>query len=909
MRYIVFPDDEASGRELGGKAGALKNMTGAGSMIPPWFVVTVEGFNASLDSRTASALKSAREPSELSNLIRSVTPCNDLRVEIETALERLKKGREGCLFAVRSSAADEDGTDASFAGQLESWLYVSPYEILDKIAAVWLSGFSDRILTYRHEKSFEGPPTPPAVLVQVMIDPDAAGVAFGADPVSGKRSTAVIGAIYGAGSALVSGEVDADTFHVDLKENIIKRNISQKRVQHRMSPGSHEGVAPVPVPEDLQNKPAVSDQQIKEIARLVRAAGIHFRRPQDIEWAITDNKLYLLQSRPITTLSEVADPEGEVVIWDNSNIAESYSGVTTPLTFSFARGAYEEVYREFCRFMRVPTKKINNNDVVFANLLGLIRGRIYYNLINWYRVLALLPGFTVNRSFMEQMMGVKEELPKDIVKQLSGATLIQRIEDGFGLLWSVFGLVENQRKISSKIKNFYRRLDTALAPPEVPLSEMRPDELAKYYRNLEGKLLKKWDAPLINDFLAMIFFGVLRKLVVKWCKDEDGTLQNDLMCGQGGIISTEPADRLNEMARKASIQQELMDVLTAGREEEAMNILEKFPDFKSDFDKYIDKFGDRCLEELKLESSTLHDEPGILLRSVGHLARRHSLNSAYEDKSVQASSNGNTNSSNKCSGKISDSDNVRKSAERKAFSSVADSFFKSKIFRWVLKNARDRVRDRENLRFERTRVFGRVRRIFVEIGCRFYELGLINEPRDIFYLESEEILGFIGGTATTLDLRALIDLRKGEFESFKLSPAPPDRVSTTGVVYQGNSFERVEESFLESGDKLSGIGCCPGIVRAKVQVITDPSGADIEQGRILVAERTDPGWILLFPAASGILVERGSLLSHAAIVSREMGIPSVVSIPDLTRKLKTGDIVEMDGKRGIVNIIERCSEE
>jgi pyruvate,water dikinase len=106
-----------------------------------------------------------------------------------------------------------------------------------------------------------------------------------------------------------------------------------------------------------------------------------------------------------------------------------------------------------------------------------------------------------------------------------------------------------------------------------------------------------------------------------------------------------------------------------------------------------------------------------------------------------------------------------------------------------------------------------------------------------------------------------------------------------------------------------GIGCCPGVVRGKVRVITDPRNARLEQGEILVAERTDPGWIMLFPAAKGVLVERGSLLSHSAIVAREMRIPAIVSVPGITSWLKNGDIVEFDGSTGVIRRISERTEE
>jgi pyruvate,water dikinase len=216
------------------------------------------------------------------------------------------------------------------------------------------------------------------------------------------------------------------------------------------------------------------------------------------------------------------------------------------------------------------------------------------------------------------------------------------------------------------------------------------------------------------------------------------------------------------------------------------------------------------------------------------------------------------------------------------------------------------VRDRENLRFERTRVFGRVRRIFVELGRRLHALDVLDDPRDIFYLEAEESLGFVEGTAVTTDLKALARIRRAEFETWRAELAA-DRFETRGVVYVGHSFEGGASAAVPSasGSSRKGIGCCPGTVRGRARVILDPRNALIERGEILVAPRTDPGWIMLFPSAAGLLVEHGSLLSHSAIVAREMGIPAVVSIEGLTSWLATGDEVELDGRTGVVTRIER----
>ncbi|MBD2071279.1 phosphoenolpyruvate synthase [Leptolyngbya sp. FACHB-671] len=891
MSFILQASDANAANQLGGKAGALAALAPKKLPIPGWFVVTPTAFDRSLadrglaDHSLIEAERSPLTPTEVRTALDNLHLSESVQAELRTALAALCP--KGERVAVRSSAIDEDGAQHSFAGQLDSFLFVEPQDVAKRIVDVWRSGFSDRLLVYRQENQLDLP-TAPAVLVQVMVDAQVSGVAFSANPVTGQRAIALVSAVYGLGTALVSGEVDADSYQVNRAGEIVSQQIAEKRSAHRYVPDRQE-IASVEVDSVLVQQPVLTDEQVRAIANLARQVEAHFGRPQDIEWAIDPSgKLYLLQARPITALAQMPDPDGVLNLWDNSNIAESYGGVTTPLTFSFARRAYEEVYRQFCRIMSVPEGAIAQHDSTFRRMLGLVQGRIYYNLLSWYRVLALLPGFSVNRRLMEQMMGVREELPAEILTELTGANWKARLQDSFRLVSSIAGLLKNYFTLPQQIQRFYQRLERALNLSHLPagLAEMRPDELATYYRSLERQLLTRWDAPLVNDFFAMIFYGVLRKLTTQWCSDTEGTLQNDLVSGEGGVISAEPAHRVQQLAAIATQDQTFVQLLCTGSLEQILPQIELIPAFHQPYQEYLQKFGDRCLEELKLESPTLYDDPLVLLRSVGQLAQSQTQSFPFqrEFKELNATTS------------------LRQQAEATVKQSLQGHPLRRLIFSWVLKNARERVRDRENLRFERTRLFGRTRQVFVELGKRFYGQDALSSPRDIFYLELNEILSFIDGTATCTDLKGLVALRQAEFARYRQLPAPGDRFETHGIVYQ-NSFHPKAAVKPASGDSLKGTGCCPGIVRAPVQVITDPRQATLRQGSILVAERTDPGWIMLFPAAAGLLVERGSLLSHSAIVAREMGIPAIVSIPQVTQWLKDGDWVEMDGSTGIVRRI------
>jgi len=888
MHYIIHPKDHTDSERLGGKAAALAAVQRADLPVPPWFVLAPEAFYASMNNVERWALEAPASDDALRSLVEGPTPGDEVRLQLAQALAELCPNGE--RVAVRSSACDEDGVRHSFAGQLDSFLFVHHGEVATKVAAVWCSAFNERVLAYRREHDLGLIARPPAVLIQRMVNAECSGVAFGADPVSGRRGVTVVAALYGLGTALVSGECEADTYHVDREGRIIKREIAEKRLAHREDPTGPESIRLVEISGEDAKRPALDDDQIRAVAELARRVGRHLGRPQDIEWAIEDGRLYLLQSRPITSLSRMGDPDGTLNLWDNSNIAESYGGVTTPLTFSFARLVYEEVYRQFCRLMRVPPATIAAHSGTFRRMLGLIRGRVYYNLMNWYRLLSMLPGFTVNRRFMEQMMGVREGLPESLLAEFPRPTWPARLRDGLNLLASLSALAVNHFLLPYRIRRFYRRLDASLGTEPLKLEDLRADELAAYYHELERRLLTRWDAPLINDFFAMIYFGLLRRLSERWCGDSGGTLQNDLLCGEGGIVSAEPADRMREMAGVAAGSPDFVTLLCDASPDSILEEMEQAPEFKRLYRDYLDKFGERCPGELKLESPTLHDDPLLLLRSVGQISRNRQSSESSHPSGIEGA--------------------ARRNAEERVRAALTWRPVRRVAFRWVLRYARARVRDRENLRFERTRVFGRIRRIFVEIGKRFHALDLLETPRDIFYLEVDEILGFIEGTATSTNLKGLVALRKTEYAGYHESEAPPDRFETRGIVHHGDLLcvERIGLGGVTESER-KGIGCCPGVARGPVRVITDPRNAKLLNGEILVAERTDPGWVMLFPSASGLLVERGSLLSHSAIVAREMGIPSIVSIAGVTRWLKDGDWVELDGSSGVVRRVEPAERE
>jgi phosphoenolpyruvate synthase/pyruvate phosphate dikinase len=863
MRYITDTEwDAANKAGIGGKAKNLFVLKKLGFRVPKFIVIPFESFEECLIDENSPENDASRtrqislSPQFIENLI-------DNFADVQ-------------CFAVRSSAIEEDGENFSFAGQFESFLFVTKNQLPEKIKQVWTSGFSARVNEYRtHHNLPESQGI--AVIVQEMIDASISGVAFGIHPVTGNPDQKLINAVFGLGEGLVSGELNADSFLVE--NGRIKEELTSKPYQ---IVGDHDsgGIKKKAVEDSRQNISTLDGDAIQEICNSLDKLQNHLEKPQDIEFAIRDNQLFLLQTRPVTRFYSPTRSTGNYILWDNSNIIESYPGVTTPLTFSFISKSYEIAYKLFSSYLGVSDKVIMENERVFAHTLGFINGRVYYNLKTWHHMLAMLPGYSINARFMEKMMGVKEQF--DIPESY-------RLSKGKAW-WSIGKMAVNMysrfRSLPQKRKEFVTLLNKTIAHyKHIDYSEKTINELVELYLNFEQSLLNEWKAPLLNDFFAMIWFGMLQKNCEKFSA-ENPNLHNDLLCGSSDIISVEPVHRSIALATHIGSNPVLKELFTKNSEAVIWNKLKSdsaapFSEIRKQIDSYIADFGERCVGELKLETVSYTQDPARFVRVL----------KSYVESGV---------SKDQFSGKTENE--LRSNAEMIINQTLSNSPFQRWKFNKILSNARELVSARENLRYERTRAFGIVREIFSALGVAFHREHIIENERDIFYLTKDEILAYVEGTAVSQDFKGLISFRKKEFQKFTSMEPPSERFATFGPVYQGNDFFSNSRVEIPEGD-LKGIGCSPGIVRGKVRVVMDPHETHALNGDILVTTSTDPGWVTLFTSASGIIVERGSLLSHSAIVSREMGKPCIVAVTGLLKKLKTGDQIEMNGSTGTIRVI------
>jgi len=280
--------------------------------------------------------------------------------------------------------------------------------------------------------------------------------------------------------------------------------------------------------------------------------------------------------------------------------------------------------------MGISQGKVKDSRHVFENMLGLIRGRVYYNLQNWYRLIRLFPGFQYNSQFMESMMGIKEPLvlddplPEPSFWQKWFVELPALIKLLMRTSWNFFRIRPIVDQFQSSFHERYRKWDA------MDFSELPPHELKSLYHEMEDALLWNWRAPIINDFYVMIYYGLLKRFCGKWCQDETGALQNDLICGEGGVESAEPAKYLLRMASVAARQEELRDEIFVDPIEEVPGRIagdSRFAEFSTMMQEYLDLYGFRCMNELKLEEYSLRDRPYVVYQVL-----RNYL--ALEDKSA-----------------------------------------------------------------------------------------------------------------------------------------------------------------------------------------------------------------------------------------------------------------------------------
>ncbi len=905
MKMLLKQSDSLENhlQESGGKGYNLAKLFQQNITVPEFFVVTNTLFQEykkfiKFDESKYENLSFSEKTKEIENLFSQNEIPNNLYQPIEKILATNDFSNK--LFAVRSSGLDEDSSDHSFAGMFSSFLFQETHEQVNlAIRKCWASAYTERALEYRKKNGLNLSNIAMGVVIQRMINSEKSGVLFTRNPVDPlDRDNLIIDSVYGQGEGLVSGLLDADHYKFSRKEKKLESNII-KKTSKLVREGSKPGLVEEDVPENLQEVSSLEESEVAKIAEKGIQLETINQAPQDIEWAIENGTVYFLQMRPITNLPppEFYDKEingDEPTLWDNSNIVESFSGVTLPLTYSGTSKSYAIVYRQTFRVIGIPEKYIEQYDEQFENMLGYIRGHVYYNLLNWYKVLFLLPSSSNNKEFMETMMGVKEDLHEDHQKlfnftnDIPKYSKLEKISISLNLAFKFFSFESRRKKFVKKFTKIYDEYNAT------DFKKRSLKSLEQSFKRWNQEIIYNWETPILNDIFVMIFFGVLKKLTSKWIQTEQDftTLQNDLLCGEGGLESTMPTKVLMEIASEVDQNQEQRDFILNSELESLHEKLfvSSHEDLKARISDYLFRYGFRCHNEQKLEEQDLTENPTFVYSNLQNYLRMKNYSVKEMEEREQK---------------------IRKEAEKLVSSHISGA--KKTVFFWVLKNARRAVKNRENLRFLRTKSFGVLRKVFRAMAHHYKRLGMITEEKDFYYLHLDEIFDFNRGSAASNQIEKIVQMRKEEFSEYFKTTDPPERFITYGSV--GMSLR--DNSVLNSGDLLKnqvrisddpnvllGVSCCPGIIKGRVRVATKIEEAQNLNGEILVTSRTDPGWVPLYPSCSGLIIERGSLLSHSAVVARELGLPTIVGVSGgLLERLKSGDEVELNATKGEVRIL------
>lgn len=726
--------------------------------------------------------------------------------------------------SVRSSSSAEDGADASFAGQFQTELNVPQSGIGAAVSRVCRVPKSAGFTEYCNSRGIAEDKISVCAIVQKMIAADLSGVIFTANP-QGILNETVVVVGRGTGNNVVEDKTAVTTYYFNISDGVYY--------------SEREDDSPT-ISEDTLKSLVGSSQKIKELFG---------NGEYDIEFAIKDGEIFFLQTRPITTLRKTDSP----IVLDNSNIVESYPGITMPLTQTFIRTAYYRVFRSVLLRLTHEPKTVAKADDILRNMVDAANGRIYYRISNWYDVILFLPFSKKIIPVWQEMLGVKNKNVTSHLENKIGFWTHTKVT--FTFINLILTCPKRMEKLSAEFVEMIRFFKS------VDLNKAKCVEILAHYKNLLDKVTEKWDLTLVNDMYSFIFTGLLKSRLKKRGVSDYEAEANRQISGINGLESMKPVTELIRLAKDAKSSGELpalkkiktREDYYAYRGELAYKIAE-----------YIESYGDRNAEELKLESKTFRTDPQLLIWKIVQYAE-------HETADIKP---------------------AERSEPLKGLSGV------------FAKKAALGIKNREKSRLDRSRLYGMMRSMVLKIGEELAAKGQIATPRDIFYLEYDEIEKAVRNKE---DMRGLVERRKELYKRFELLPA------YSRLVFADKVFDRAPKNIggmenSTSADVIKGIACSNGKVRGEVLVVDDPSECSDTNGKIIVAKMTDPGWVFLIVGAAGIIVEKGSLLSHTAIISRELGKPSVVGAENACRLLKSGDVVELDSTLGTVTIISRCEK-
>lgn len=859
---------------VGGKGANLGELFGiSGIQAPNGFCVTTHAYkeitenNPELDAlfEQLSFLKvdDQEKISELGAKIRSVITGIEIPAEIAAEIvKHLELLGKDNAYAVRSSATAEDLPTASFAGQQDTYLNIIGRDsMLRHVSKCWASLYTDRAITYRIQNGFEHRKVFLSVVVQLMIFPDAAGIMFTADPVTSNRKITSIDASFGLGEAMVSGTVNSDNYTV--RGGVITdKKISTKLLAvYVLKEGGTEEREIEPARQNIQT---LTNEQILQLEKVGRTMEAYFGCPQDIEWCLYQNELYIVQSRPITTLYPLpVGQDGKNRVYMSFGHQQMMTDAMKPLglsCFRYSGGdntllieAGGRLFMDLSHDLAPPTGR-----AVAVAALGKIDPLINSGLRNLVK----------RKKFMKSLARGKKFL-------------------SMGSGYFSWELIRQFRKV-------YRANDPTVVPALIKKNEASILELEKRFAELSGdKLFDEVDKEFKQIIkiigepqgMASVWTGALavswvNKKVEKWLGEKGAA--DTLMQSAPNSIANEMGLKLLDVSDVVRQYPNVMEYFKTATPQGAdtffddLNKLEGGAAVSEAMQEYLVKFGVRCPGEIDLSRPRWLEEPTALLPLI-----LSNIENFPPGESKVRHEQGLKEAEEKRQDILTRLSTISKSKAKKAGKNIS--------------RLRNFIGYREYPKYVMVSRYWVVKKALLREADNLVSCGVIQDREDIFFLSMEELREVV--RSKILDYNTILK-RKSDFETFQ-KLTPPRLMTSEGEIIPGE---------YKSGNApegaLIGIAASSGVVEGRARVILRLEDAKFSKGDILVTTFTDPSWTPAFVSISGLIAEVGGVMTHGSVVAREYGIPAVVGVEEATKKLKDGQRIRINGTEGYIEILD-----
>lgn len=907
--YVLpFSSNESTLAHAGGKGANLAELAHAGFAVPPGFIVTTDCYRTfveanQLQSRILAFVRSRSsvDPAALESTsarIRELFEQGALPTkiagEISLAYGKLsgenETGRHDdnqfspdrpvCLsprlpVAVRSSATAEDLPVLAFAGQQDTYLnVVGEQAVLDSVKKCWGSLWTARAMAYRARNHISTEEIALAVVVQKMVASESSGVLFTANPVTGRRDEMVIDASFGLGEATVSGQVEPDHYVVEPQSwKITECKLGAKGIAILpLASGGTEQIT-----RDGSQQQALPDAQIVELAQTAQRVAEHFGAPQDIEWAWAADQLYLLQSRPITSLYPLPaiDKTNEGLrVYVNFN---SIQGVTDPLT---------PLGIDALRLLFSGVPKLLRSHSSIRQLLPEAGGRLFMDMTDLIRDPRLrnsVPNLLADsdpgaRQILVRLINERQIPPKRVLTLRRVFTLVLAL---LPILRRVFAGVLAPDNVYPRViamaEQFIAQvqansqaghdLDTRLHAMEIDLT--RAEE--RFLTVIPTVLPVLSAMPILDHWLT------------EWLGEEPGAAFQ-LMRGLPNNVTTEMDLMLWAAAQAIREDPAARDAMRVQPIEALVEEydLGKLPTTaQRALEEFLHAYGMRAVGEIDLGRPRWRDDPTPILQTLLGYLQIEDANLAPDVVFRR----------NKQHAEILAADYVARVRKTRF------GWLRARLIGGIVRRLRALSGLREVPLFYMVRTLDMYRTVLLDSGRELAARGELECAEDIFFVPLDSLKRFAQGEKVAL--KNIAAASRADYERECMRRQMPRVLLSNGEAF----YEGVSDT-AASGNDLFGEAVSPGVVEGRAHVILDPRSARLEPGEILVCPSTDPGWTPLFLTAGGLVMEIGGMITHGSVVAREYGLPAVVGVHQATTRLRTGQHIRVDGNRGRVMVLE-----